>query len=858
MIADRYNVKETEARWQKAWEERGCFAAPPVSDRPKYYVLEMFPYPSGRIHMGHVRNYTLGDVVARSKRARGFDVLHPMGWDAFGLPAENAAIQHNVHPAQWTRDNIAAMREQLKSMGLSYDWDREVATCEPDYYRHEQKMFLDFLKAGLVYRKESWVNWDPVEHTVLANEQVIDGRGWRSGALVEKRLLSQWFLKITAYAQDLLDSLQTLERWPERVRLMQENWIGRSEGARLTFRVEGREDGLEIFTTRPDTLFGARFVAIAANHPLATELAATNPALAAFIAECNRMGTSEAAIETAEKKGFDTGLLARHPFEPGRTLPIHVANFVLMEYGTGAIFGCPAHDQRDLDFATKYGLGYTQVVEPASEREAAVAQIAAGTAYTGDGVLINSGFLDGLPVEAAKAAAIARIEELGIGAGTVTYRLRDWGVSRQRYWGCPIPIIHCEQCGAVPVPESDLPVRLPEDVSFDKPGNPLAHHPTWKEVACPVCGRPARRETDTFDTFFESSWYFARYTSPDRADVAFDRAAADRWLPVDQYIGGIEHAVLHLLYSRFFTRALRDCGYLGIKEPFAGLLTQGMICHETYRTAEGEWLFPSEVSTGADGKPARTGSGEPVTIGRSEKMSKSKKNVVDPAGIIDNYGADTARLFMLSDSPPDRDLDWTEAGIDGAWRYVNRLWRITATADLPPVGAPMPELGEAAAKVRRLVHRTIAQVGEDLDRFHFNKAVARIREMTNTLGELGSAAADSDAAWVLREGLEVTARLIGPMLPHLAEEMWSLLGRDGLIAETAWPEAEPSLLVEDSVTVAVQVNGKLRATITLPKNADPALAESTALAQPGVVTALAGKPPRKVVVVPNRIVNVVA
>ena len=855
---DRYNVKETESHWQKVWEERDCFAAPTASDRPKYYVLEMFPYPSGRIHMGHVRNYTLGDVVARVKRARGYDVLHPMGWDAFGLPAENAAIQHGVHPAQWTRDNIAAMRAQLKSMGLSYDWTREVATCEPEYYRHEQKMFLDFLKAGLVYRKESWVNWDPVEHTVLANEQVIDGRGWRSGALVEKRLLSQWFLKITAYAQDLLDSLGTLERWPERVRLMQENWIGRSEGARLTFQVAGRADGIEIFTTRPDTLFGARFVAIAANHPLAAELARDNPALAAFIAECNRMGTSEAAIETAEKKGFDTGLTAVHPFEPGRTLPIHVANFVLMEYGTGAIFGCPAHDQRDLDFATKYGLGYTQVVEPAAEREAAAAQIASGTAYTGDGVLINSGFLDGLPVEEAKKTAIARIEQLGIGAGTVSYRLRDWGVSRQRYWGCPIPIVHCESCGAVPVPEADLPVRLPEDVSFDTPGNPLAHHPTWKDVACPCCGRPARRETDTFDTFFESSWYFARYTSPDRADIAFDRAAAERWLPVDQYIGGIEHAVLHLLYSRFFTRALRDCGYLDIKEPFAGLLTQGMICHETYKAADGSWLFPSEVTSGADGKPVRVGSGEPVTIGRSEKMSKSKKNVVDPAGIIDNYGADTARLFMLSDSPPDRDLDWTEAGIDGAWRYVNRLWRLAATADLPAPGTPMPELGEAAVKLRRLVHKTIAQVGDDLDRFAFNKAVARVRELTNALGELGSPAPDSDSGWVLREGLEVTARLIGPMLPHLAEEMWSLLGRDGLIATTAWPEADPALLVEDSVTVAVQVNGKLRATITLPKNAEPALAERTALEQPGVVAALAGKPPRKVVVVPNRIVNVVA
>ncbi len=864
---ERYNVKETEARWQRVWEDRGCFEAGEDPSRPKYYVLEMFPYPSGRIHMGHVRNYTLGDVVARYKRAKGFNVLHPMGWDAFGLPAENAAIQNNVHPAKWTRENIAAMREQLKSMGLSYDWRREVATCEPEYYRHEQKMFLDFLKAGLVYRKESWVNWDPVENTVLANEQVIDGRGWRSGALVEKRLLSQWFLKITAYAQDLLDSLTTLERWPDRVRLMQENWIGRSEGARLMFDLAAPPGGsaaesqakpagrLEVFTTRPDTLFGAKFVAIAANHPLTAELAKDNPALADFVAECNRMGTSEAAIETAEKKGIDTGIRAVHPFDSGWTLPVYVANFVLMDYGSGAIFGCPAHDQRDLDFANKYGLGYTQVVQPTAGQDEVAAAIARGEAYTGDGVAINSHFLDGLAVDAAKAEAIGRIEAMGRGERTVNYRLRDWGVSRQRYWGCPIPVIHCQSCGVVPVPVEQLPVRLPEDVTFDKPGNPLDHHPTWKHVACPACGKPARRETDTFDTFFESSWYFARFTSPNRADVAFDRAAADYWMPVDQYIGGIEHAVLHLLYSRFFTRALKDCGYLGVKEPFAGLLTQGMICHETYKSADGQWLYPTEVTAGANGGLVHVESGAPVIGGRSEKMSKSKKNVVDPAGIIDGYGADTARLFMLSDSPPERDLDWTEAGIDGAWRYVNRLWRMVVTAELPARGAAMPELGADAVKARRLVHRTIAQVGEDLERFHFNKAVARIREMTNGLAELPVGAAGG--AWVLREGLETTARLIGPMMPHLAEELWRELGGDGLLAEAAWPDADPALLVEDSVTVAVQVNGKLRATIELPKDADSALAEQTALAQAAVISAMSGKPARKVVVVPNRIVNVV-
>jgi leucyl-tRNA synthetase len=852
---DRYNVKETESKWQQLWEQGNCFTAVADSDRPKYYVLEMFPYPSGRIHMGHVRNYTLGDVVARYKRARGFNVLHPMGWDAFGLPAENAAIERGIHPAKWTRENIAAMREQLKSMGLSYDWSREIATCEPEYYRHEQKMFLDFLKAGLVYRKESWVNWDPVENTVLANEQVIDGRGWRSGALVEKRRLSQWFLKITAFADDLLQSLGTLDRWPERVRIMQENWIGRSEGLRLAWDLDGRSDKLEIFTTRPDTLFGASFCAISPNHPLAAELAATDAGLTEFIGECNRMGTSEAVLETAEKKGWNTGLSVLHPLVPGGKVPVFVANFVLMDYGTGAIFGCPAHDQRDLEFARKYDLPVTPVVLPF---DADAATFAIGDdAYDGDGILFNSQFLDGLPVTEAKAKAIDRIEAEGRGTRTVNWRLRDWGVSRQRYWGCPIPIVHCDVCGIVPVPEQELPVQLPEDVSFDQPGNPLDHHPTWKHVACPSCGATARRETDTFDTFFESSWYYARFCSPDRTDVPFDHAAADHWLPVDQYIGGIEHAVLHLLYSRFFTRAMRECGYCDVKEPFAGLLTQGMVCHETYKNAEGGWLYPDEVVKNADGSLTRAGTSEPATLGRSEKMSKSKRNVVDPAHIIATYGADTARLFMLSDSPPERDLEWTDSGIDGAWRYVNRLWRMVAQppVDLPPPGAPMPELAPEIAKIRRLIHKTIALVGSDLERFQFNKAVARIREMTNALGDLPATGAGS--GWVLREGLESAARLIGPLMPHLAEEMWQELGGAEVLAATAWPDHDPTLLVEDTVTVAIQVNGKLRATIELPKDADPKLAEDTALAQPAVISAMSGKPVRKIVVVPNRIVNVV-
>ncbi len=853
----RYNAKETEEKWQEVWRDRGVFNVEAEPGRPKYYVLEMFPYPSGKLHVGHVRNYTMGDVVARYKRAQGFNVLHPMGWDAFGLPAENAAIASKVHPATWTLQNIAVMRAQLKRMGLAYDWRREVATCHPDYYRHEQKMFLDFLAAGLAYRKESWVNWDPVEHSVLANEQVIDGRGWRSGALVEKRLLSQWFLKITEYADDLLAELKSLERWPERVRVMQENWIGKSEGARAFFALKGRTERLEIFTTRPDTLYGAAFCAIAPNHPLAAELAQSNPALAAFVAECNRMGTSEAVLETAEKRGFDTGIKALHPFVPGWELPVYVANFVLMEYGTGAIFGCPAHDQRDLDFARKYDLPVKPVVLPPG---ADAHSFAIGDeAYTElDGTAINSDFLNGLDTQAAKRAATERLVALGSGERTIAYRLRDWGVSRQRYWGCPIPIIHCAACGIVPVPEKDLPVKLPEDVSFDKPGNPLDHHPSWKHVSCPRCGGTARRETDTFDTFFESSWYFARFCSP-RAAEALVRSEVDYWLPVDQYIGGIEHAVLHLLYSRFFTRALRQCGYLGIKEPFAGLFTQGMVCHETYKSAAGEWLFPEDVTKTADGA-AVDGAGRPVTVGRMEKMSKSHKNLVGLDAIVDAYGADTARLYLLSDSPPERDLEWTDAGIEGAWRYVNRLHRLVSEppVELAPVDAPASAPPSARlAAIRGAVHRTIRDVTDDLDKFRFNRAVARIRELTNTLEEIGAAKNDAAAGAILREALEAAVRLIGPMMPHLAEELWQVLRPGRLLADEAWPQFDPALAAEETVTIAVQVNGKLRGAVDLPRDSAEDRAKEAALALPAVVKALDGKAPRKTIVVPNRIVNVV-
>ena len=857
----RYNAKTVEAKWQEIWESRHSFRAENDSAREKYYVLEMFPYPSGRIHMGHVRNYTIGDVVARYKSAQGFNVLHPMGWDAFGLPAENAAIENKVHPSAWTQENIPTMRRGLKSMGCSYDWSRELSSCDASYYRHEQKIFLDFYAKGLAYRRDSWVNWDPVDNTVLANEQVIDGRGWRSGAVIEKRKLPQWMLRITAYADDLLDSLSQLERWPDRVRLMQANWIGRSEGLRMWFDLADergdRDDRLEVFTTRHDTIFGATFCAISPHHPLAEARAADDPALAAFIAECNSMGTSEEAIERAEKKGYLTPLKAKHPFIEGRDLPIYVANFVLMDYGSGAIFGCPGHDQRDLDFARKYDLDVIPVIAP-GDVDAGGFTIA-DEAYLGDGVAINSQFLDGMTIDDAKRAVAERLTAAGAGEVTTTYRLRDWGISRQRYWGCPIPIIYCQGCGTVPVPDDQLPVILPEDVTFDTPGNPLDHHPTWKHVACPACGKEALRETDTFDTFMDSSWYFIRFTAP-QADKPVDPEASRYWLPVDQYIGGIEHAVLHLLYSRFFTRALRDCGYIDFDEPFAGLLTQGMVCHETYCDEAGNWLFPHQVRVGDDGGIIHGDDGRPVTVGRSEKMSKSRKNVVDPDAIIDAYGADTARFFMMSDSPPERDLEWSDTGIEGAWRYLNRLWRMVAepALELPPPDAPPPDsFSPAAIAARRAIHGAISDTTGDLERFHFNRAVARIRELSNDLSRLDGGAGGAGEAWVLREGLDALVRLIGPMTPHIAEELWQILGHETLLVESPWPEAEPALLAHDRVTMAVQVNGKLRATLELAKDSDNQAIETAALADPGVIRAIGGKAIRRVIVVPNRIVNVV-
>ena len=819
-MTPRFSPAEADARWQAAWDSAQTFVADDHSSRPKRYVLEMFPYPSGRIHMGHVRNYTMGDVLARFLRMTGHEVLHPMGWDAFGMPAENAAMEKKVHPGSWTYSNIAAMKAQLKRLGLAFDWSREFATCDPDYYGHEQALFLELLKGGLVYRKESAVNWDPVDMTVLANEQVIDGRGWRSGALVEKRKLSQWFLKITDFADDLLSGLGSLDQWPDKVRLMQENWIGKSEGLQFSFApVAPFDQRIEVYSTRPDTIFGASFVAIAADHPIARALADDNPEAAAFIELCKQGGTTAAELETAEKLGFDTGHRMQHPFAAGVELPVYIANFVLMDYGTGAVMGVPAHDQRDLDFARKYGLDVRRVV---ADGELTDAVFAGDEAYTGPGRLVNSDFLNDMDVPAAKRAVIDRAD-----AG-------DWGVSRQRYGGTPLPIVHCDACGVVPVPTDQLPVKLPEDVSFDIPGNPLDRHPTWKHVDCPACGSPARRETDTLDTFVDSSWYFIRFASqPD--DRPFDRAVAESWLPVGQYIGGVEHAILHLLYARFWTRALNHVGLIDLKEPFAGLFTQGMVTHETYKSADGRWLAPSEVTDGVE-----TATGDAITVGRVEKMSKSKKNTVDPEPILDRYGADAARWFMLSDSPPERDLPWSEAGIEGAERFVKRVWKLVAAHK---AGGTSPEA------LTRAVHRTIAGVADDITALQFNKAVAKLYTL---LGEAEKAKTLSDA------DLDALLLLVSPMIPHVAEEAWSQLGRPGLIADAAWPLVDAAMLVEAESTIAVQVNGKLRDTIVLPKGIAKEEAEAAALASEKIVRALEGKPPRKVIVVPDRLVNIVA
>lgn len=848
-MSERYNIKDTEAKWRDAWAKADAFAVEEDTSKDKYYVLEMFPYPSGRIHVGHVRNYTLGDVVARYKKAKGFNVLHPMGWDAFGLPAENAAIERGAHPNKWTHENIDVMKEQLKAMGLSIDWSREFATCDPEYYAHEQRMFLKFLEKGIAYRKESVVNWDPVDNTVLANEQVIDGCGWRTGAPVERKRLNQWFLKITDYAEELLEEVGKLDRWPEKVRIMQENWIGKSVGLQFKWNISGSDEQIEVYTTRPDTLFGASFIALAPDHPMSEKLAGGKDGFDDFIKKCQAQGTSEAAIEKAEKIGFDTGLTATHPLL-GREVPIYIANFVLMDYGTGAVFGVPAHDQRDWDFATKYELPILPVISSDDHDFARCA-------YTEAGKVINSAdWLNGKTIEEAKAEVIAQCEKDESGYGKTNFRLRDWGVSRQRYWGCPIPIIYCDNCGAVPVPEEALPVTLPEDVSFDKPGNPLVHHPSWKDCDCPKCGKAAQRETDTFDTFFESSWYQFRYCDAGNGNLPTDIKKADYWLPkgggVDQYIGGVEHAVLHLLYARFFTKIMRDCGFVNTDEPFTGLFTQGMVTHETYQDADGKWIFPTEAVK-KDGAWVHAEKGTPVTVGPIIKMSKSKKNVIDPEEIMDTYGADAARLFILSDSPPERDLEWTESGIEGAWKFVNKAYAAILAMDLQD--GDENALSDKAKDLRRLTHKTIKGVGEAIEAFAMNKAVAYLREFYN--GFTSFKVQDAGDHYALREAVTNFVVMINPVCPHLAEELWHKLGHEAMLVDTPWPVYDESLLVADTISIGVQVNGKVRATITLPAGADEGQAKDIALAEEKVKKAMDGKTLRKFIYVPGQIVNVV-
>jgi leucyl-tRNA synthetase len=936
-MTTRYNHREVEPKWRAAWEKAGVHRAlspDEAEGKPKAYILEMFPYPSGRIHVGHSRNYTMGDVIARFRRANGYNVLHPMGWDAFGLPAENAAMERGIHPKGWTYDNIAAMREQLKLLGLAIDWSREIATCDPEYYKHQQAMFLAFWNKGLVYRKKQKVNWDPVDNTVLANEQVVDGKGWRSGAPVETRELEQWMFKVTAYADDLLQAIGGLDKWPEKVRLMQSNWIGKSQGAKIWWDIAEApafltqtpagepchaRDPIEVYTTRPDTLFGASFLALAPDHPITKAVAEHNPDVAKFIEDCARLGTSEADIEKAEKFGVDLGVRVRHPFDPDWILPVWGANFVLSTYGTGAIFGSPAGDQRDLDFANKYNLPFKPVVLPPGA-DAATHTIT-DEAYVDDGMIYNSAFLDGLSTKDAIQRAIEELVKLEKGEATTQWRLRDWGVSRQRYWGCPIPAIHCAKCGVVPVPEDQLPVRLPDDATFDKPGNPLAHHPTWKHTTCPTCGAAAERETDTLDTFVDSSWYFARFTDPHNETAPFDPKLANYWLPVDQYVGGVEHAVLHLLYARFFTRAMRDCGYFsspvhggggasaasdggGIAdgEPFASLFTQGMVVHETYRQvvpqppqpADGKfivsvtsaaqamekpiqsfvnldfantvgpigatvmiggWALPEDLPTFEEKFPDSK-----ILVGPIEKMSKSKKNVVDLDAFVQDYGADVARWFVLSDSPPERDVEWTASGVKGAWNFVQRVWALVED-HVQKYGPPAPspasaEPASAAHALRQLTHRAIQSVTDDIEHFRFNVAIARCYELVNAIAKLKG---DDEANIFARgEALRILAQLIAPFMPHLAEECWERLGQKPFVATAPWPVADPALAARTTVTLPIQVNGKKRAEIEAPAGAAQADVERLALAHPAVAQFLTGQSIRKVIVVPDRIVNIVA
>ncbi|MGI9461864.1 MAG: leucine--tRNA ligase [Alphaproteobacteria bacterium] len=845
----RYHPQKIELKWQKIWQDNKVFAThhPNGADikKPKYYVLEMLPYPSGEIHMGHVRNYTLGDVVARYRRANGFNVIHPMGWDSFGLPAENAAFDNAVHPKEWTASNIANMKNELMRLGFSYDWDLEMATSDAIYTHQEQKIFLKFLEKKIAYQKETLVNWDPVDNCVLANEQVVDGRGWRSGAVVEKKKLKGWYLHITRYADDLLSSLKDLPAWPEKVRAMQENWLGRSVGARIKFPIVGGSESIEVFSTRPDTLFGMSFLALAADHPLVKKIAATShdKNLHLFLAECRKGATTTMDLEKIEKKGYCLPLKISHPFDATKSFPVYVANFVLMDYGSGALFGCPAHDARDLLFAKKYKLPIIPVVRP---KDAGDNFSIGDEAFLDDGVIFASDFLNGLSVEQGIKRSIEELEKLQLGQAEVNWRLRDWGISRQRYWGCPIPIVYCDACGVVPLPEDQLPVLLPDDIGFDKIGNPLDHHPTWKKTTCPVCHAAAQRETDTLDTFFQSSWYFLRYLDNKNNKQPYEKSRADYWMAVDQYIGGVEHAVLHLLYARFFTRALRECGFATPKEPFVGLFTQGMVCHETYQDSKGRWVASTEVEK-KSGKMVHAKTAEVLTVGMSIKMSKSKKNVVNPKDIIDKYGADTARVFILSNSPPAKDLEWSEAGVLGAFRFLTRLCQMVAEV---PKDAPATSQDEKKAKqLLCAAHRAIESVSQAIDTFHFNLLIARVHELANQIDDYPY----QDG--IKKQAIEILLQLLHPAAPHISEELWHDLGHSQMLAISDFPKPDPFYLTNENVTLAVQVRGKLRATLILPKDSSESEALAAALQFNTVQTSLAGQNPKKVIFVPNRIIN---
>jgi len=849
-MQDNYNFLDIEQKWQKQWDNLSVFSAEINNNKPKYYVLEMLPYPSGKIHMGHVRNYSIGDVIARYKTQKGFNVLHPMGWDAFGLPAENAAIEKKTHPKKWTYENIENMKDELKKLGFSYDWSKEVATCDPSYYKHQQKIFLDFFKNGLAYRKESLVNWDPVDQTVLSNEQVENGRGWRSGALVEQKKLTQWFMKITDFADDLVNSLEKLDNWPDHVKLMQEKWIGKSRGSKIKFPIENSEEYVEVYTTVPETLFGASFCAIAFDHPISQGLVKKNPSIKTFIEESSLSGTSEEDVEKAEKLGFDTGIKLTNPVNPNQTIPLFIANFVLMDYGTGAIFGCPAHDARDFEFATKYKLPIKRVVERPNKETDLPLKV-----ETTD-ILIESEFLNGLTSKEAREKIIDYFEKENIGQATTQYRLRDWGVSRQRYWGCPIPMIYCPSCGVVPVPAKDLPVQLPEDVTIGGNGNPLDHHPTWKNVSCPKCGKEAKRETDTLDTFFDSSWYFLRYCNNETSDT-IDREAVKYWLPVDQYIGGIEHAVLHLLYARFFVKALSKCGYPHIDEPFLDLLPQGMVTHMSYKDKNGKWVDPCDIENKGE-KIFQKQTGEEAFPYRIEKMSKSKKNVVPPLPILEKYGADTARLFTLSDSPPEKNIEWTDSGVEGCYKFLNKLYIFTKdfikNIDIN-LSIDSKELSDSQKSLQQKIHSTIKTVSENIENKHLNKAIASIRELTNEVYRYKSNASSDKA--IVKEALKASIQLLNPFVPHITEELWSILGETRIIANSQWPSYDEAMLQQNSKKIVIQVNGKLKLVSNFPQEATEEEIKAYAFNESKVKAAIDNKEIRKVIYIQNKLVNIV-